>query len=147
MLYFAFIVPHLTLHIEIWGAAPECHVKKLATRQNKLLRAILGVGLENGIPTMGTDEMYRSLSVLTLKSLFRLKLFRLLVSLLNGQLPSFYDILLRPILSSHDYNTRARDYRHPLLVCEVERRAITHQLVALYEETPSELYEMPLVKF
>ena len=70
LLYFAFIVPHLTLHIEIWGAAPECHIKKLAVRQNKLLRAILGIRLENGMPTVGTEEMYRGLSVLTLKNLF-----------------------------------------------------------------------------
>ena len=146
LLYFAFIVPHLTLHIEIWGAAPECHIKKLAVRQNKLLRAILGIGFENGIPTLGTEEMYRSSRVLNLKNLFKLKLFKLLVSLLNGKLPLFYDILLRPLLSSHGYNTRAGDFRHPLIVCEVERRAIAHQLVVLYEETPPELYDLSLKK-
>ena len=146
LLYFAFIVPHLTLHIEIWGASPEYHIKKLQIRQNKLLRAILGIKLENGIPTVGTVEMYRDLSVLNLKDLFKLKVFRLLVSLLNGQLPLFYDILLRPLLSSHGYNTRTGDFRHPLLTCEVERRAIAHQLVVLYDETPSEFYDMTLRK-
>ena len=146
MLYHAFIVPHLTLHIEIWGASPDTHIKKLQIRQNKLLRAILGIGLENGIPAVRTKDMYAGLGVLTLKNLFKLKVFRLLASLLNGQLPLFYDLLLRPLLSNHGYNTRTGDFRHPLLVCEVERRAIAHQLVILHDETPSEFYDMSLKK-
>ena len=68
------------------------------------------------------------------------------MSLLNGQLPLFYDMLLRPLLSSHGYGTRAGGFRHPMLVCEVERRAISHQLIVLHEETPSEFYEVPFNK-
>ena len=135
LLYHAFILPHLTLHIEIWGAAPEVYISKLRVKQNKLLRAILGVEVINGIPQERTMVMYDKLGVLTINNLFRLSLFRFLNRLLNGSLPYFYDVLLRPLLSTHDYGTRAGRFRHPLVVCEVERRAIAHQLILMYDET------------
>ena len=42
-LYNAFSQPHLILHVELWGAAPNWHINKLIIKQNKLLRSILGV--------------------------------------------------------------------------------------------------------
>ena len=135
LLYYAFILPHLTLHIEIWGAAPEVYTSKLRVKQNKLLRAILGVEVINGIPQERTMVMYDKLGVLTINNLFRLSLFRFLNRLLNGSLPYFYDALLRPLLSTHDYGKRAGRFQHPLVVCEVERRTIAHQLILMYDET------------
>ena len=141
LLYFTFILPHLTLHIEIWGAAPDCHLRKLAVRQNQILRTILGIRYIDFIPTVRTEEMYRNLKVLTIKNLFKLQLFRFMVLLLNDELPMFYNMILRPLLLPYGYNTRGRKFRHPLLSCEVERRAIAHQIILLYEETPSAYYE------
>ena len=147
MLYFAFVLPHLTLHIEIWGAAPECHIKKLATRQNHLLRAILNIRSVNGIPVIGTVDMYRNSNILTLRNLFKLQLFKFMFLLLNGSLPLFYDMVLRPLLLPHNYSTRTRNFRHPLLTGEVGRRAIDHQMILLHEETPAEYFnEMTLSK-
>ena len=138
LLYFAFILPHLTLHIEICGAATDCHLRKIAVRQNQILRTILGIGYIEFIPTVGTGEMYRNLKVLTVKNLFKLQLFKL---------PMFYDMILRPLLLPHSYNTQTRKFRHPLLSCEVERRAIAHQIILLYEETLSAYHEdMPICK-
>ena len=136
LLYHAFILPHLTLHIVIWGAAPEVHISKLRVKQNRLLRAILGVEYVNGVPQERSINMYNNLSMLTVKNLFKLHLFKFLNLLMNGSLPFFYDLLLRPLLSTHSYNTRAGRFRHPLLICEVERRAIAHQLILLHEESP-----------
>ena len=75
LLYHSFILPHLTLHIVIWGAAPEVHINKLKVKQNKLLRAILGVEIINGIPQERTVNMYNNLGVLTVNNLFKLYLF------------------------------------------------------------------------
>ena len=135
LLYHAFILPHLALHIVIWGASPEVYISKLRIKQNKLLRAILGVEVINGIPQERTMVMYEKLGVLTISNLFKSYLFKFLNQLLNGSLPYFYDLLLRPLLSTHNYGTRAGRFRHPLVVCEVERRAIAHQLILMYEET------------
>ena len=65
LLYNSFILPHLILHIEMWGAAPNCYINKLAVKQNKLLRPLLGVELLNGVPLIRTADMYRSLKILT----------------------------------------------------------------------------------
>ena len=69
MLYLAFILPHLTLHIEIWGAAPECHIKKIIQIQNQLLRDILNVRFVNGMPAIRADNMYKSIDILTVNNL------------------------------------------------------------------------------
>ena len=72
LLYNAFILPHLSLHIVIWGAAPDVYTNKLKVKQNKLLRAILGVEVINGIPQERTMAMYDKLGVLTISNLFKL---------------------------------------------------------------------------
>ena len=146
LLYHAFILPHLTLHIVIWGAAPEVHINKLKVKQNKLLRAILGVEYINGIPQERSITMYNNLGVLTVKNLFKLYLFKFLNLLMRGCLPFFYDLLLRPLLTTHSYNTRAGRFRHPLLICEVERRAIAHQLILLNEESQPYIGDGPTIK-
>ena len=146
LLYYAFILPHLTLHIVIWGGAPEVYINKLKVKQNKLLRAILGVETVNGIPQERTVNMYNNLGVLTVNNLFRFYLFKFLNLLMKGMLPYFYDLLLRPLLSTHDYNTRAGRFRHPLVVCEVERRAIVHQLILMNEDINPNLFEGPTVR-
>ena len=140
LLYHAFILPHLTLHIVLWGTAPEVYLNKIRVKQNKLLRAILNVEMVNGVPQQRTMSMFNSLGLLTVNNLFRFQLFKFLNSLLNGFLPSFYDLLLRPLLSNHSYGTRAGRFRHPLVVCEVERRAVAHQLVLMYDEIDRNIY-------
>ena len=140
LLYFSFIVPHLCLHIVVWGASPDFHLNKLKTKQNTLLRIILKVRYENGRPVVGNIELYKNLMVLNLDNLYKLHLFKFLVLMLHGRLPNFYDMLLRPLISDHGYNTRAGVFRHPLLNSEIERRSVTHQVILLYDSLPRDFY-------
>ena len=142
LLYHTFILPHLMLHIVLWGKAPEVYLNKVKVKQNKLLRAILNIEIVNGVPQQRSMAMYNNLRLLTVENLFKYQLFRFLNSLLNGTLPSFYNLLLRPLLSNHSYSTRARRFRHPLVVCEVERRAVAHQLVLMYEDVDSDIFDI-----
>ena len=142
LLYHTFILPHLMLHIVLWGKAPEVYLNKVKVKQNKLLRAILNIEIVNGVPQQRSMAMYNNLRLLTVENLFKYQLFRFLNSLLNGTLPSFYNLLLRPLLSNHSYSTRARRFRHPLVVCEVERRAVAHQLVLMYDDVDSDIFDI-----
>ena len=146
LLYHTFILPHLMLHIVLWGTAPETYINKVRVKQNKLLRAILKVEIINGVPQQHTMSMYNDLGILTVNSLFRLQLFRFLNLLLNGCLPNFYDLLMMPLLSRHNYSTRAGRFRHPLVVCEVERRAVAHQLVLMYDSIEDSFYDVCIGK-
>ena len=116
LLYHSLVVPHMFLHIELWGAAQDTYINKLAIKQNKVLRAILGVVVVNGRPAVQTISMYKNLNVLTLRNIFNLQLFKFLISLLKGELPLFYDLLLQPLHSLHQYHTRGSIFRHPLLI-------------------------------
>ena len=139
-LYHALVVPHMTLHVELWGASQDTFLNKLCVKQNKLLRAILKVEIIEGRPAMGTAEMYRELRVLTVRNIFKLLLFKFLMQVLKGEMPAFYDMLLSPLLLHHSYNTRRGHFRHPLAQSGVAKRSIDRQLVLLYEELPVETY-------
>ena len=115
LLYNTFALPHLILHIELWGAAPRWHLSQIIIKQNKLLRSMLGVVVINGIPTMHTADMFRELNILNIENLFKLYLFKFLILMQSGLLPKFYDLLLRPLERSHNYSTRAGPLRHPML--------------------------------
>ena len=140
LLYFSFVLPHLTLHIEIWGSSPNCHLDRLATKQNILLRTILRIPYENGRPIIGTKEMYVNLGVLTIRNLYKLYLFKFMVQMLKGNMPFFYNLLLEPFGTTHNYNTRAGTFRHHLIACEVERRSVANQLIMMYETTNLDMY-------
>ena len=61
--------------------------------------------------------------------------------LLDGKLPEFWNILMAEYITPHMYNTRQIRLRHPALACEVERRALPHQLIVLYEDIPNNILE------
>ena len=136
MLYSSFVLPHILLHIEIWGAAPEVHKSRLDIKINMLLRSILGVSYVNGRPTIDTTSMYNQLGILKLKNVYKLRLYNLLISLLSGSLPDLFEMLLGPYLTVHNYSTRQRIFRTPFVSCEVERRAVAYQLIHLYNDIP-----------
>ena len=140
LLYFSFIVPHLCLHIAVWGASPHFHLNKLKIKQNTLLRVMLKVRYENGRPLISNVELYRNVNVLNLDNLYKLHLFKFMVSMLRGDLPNFYNMLLQPLLTNHGYSTRAGTFRHPLLNNEIERRSVKHQVILLYENVPHDFY-------
>lgn len=146
LLYHSLVVPHMFLHIELWGAAQDVYINKLVIKQNKVLRAILDIAVVNGRPAVETNRMYSDLNVLTLRNIFKLQLFKFLISLLKGELPLFYNLLLQPLHSLHQYHTRGGVYRHPLVTCEVERRAISHQMILLMEDVNIEQYRSQSVK-
>ena len=80
--------------------------------------------------------MYKNLNILNVKNLFKLQLFKFMVQLIKGELPYFYRLILQPNTFNHGYLTRTGPYRHPLLTCEIERRALSHQVLILYGEVP-----------
>ena len=139
-LYYALVFPHLTNHVIIWGSAPACHLKVLSTRVNNLLRVILGVKWVNYRPDISTREMYGQNNILTVESIFKYCLLKFLKQLIDGHMPEFYNTLLEPHTSLHAYGTRGGRFRHPALVCEVERRFLPHQLILLYDSLPEDIF-------
>ena len=140
-LYQVLALPHVSLHLEIWGLSPACQTNILEVKINNLLRIVFGVSRLNGVPTMGTHLMYKTFCVFRFRSLFKLSLFKLLRTLIDGRNPELFNILLRPYLTSHNYGTRGDRFCHPHLTCEIERRFFPHQLIILYEELPGVLLE------
>ena len=143
-LYYALVFPHLSGHVIVWGSSPPSHLKTLTVRVNNLLRIILGVTWDNGRPSMGTNAMYRELGLLKLNNIYKLNLYKLLRLLLDGELPEFWELLMAKYITSHAYNTRQIRFRHPNVRCEVERRALSYQLILLLEDLPSNILEMSL---
>ena len=141
-LYYALVFPHLNNHIIIWGSAPPFHLNPLTVRINNLLRTILGVVRVNDRPTRSVNYLYQQLGFLKLDSLFKYNLYKFLRLLLDGDLPDLAAVLLGDHTITHSYNTRQIRFRHPALACEIERRALSHQLIILYENIPRNILEM-----
>ena len=141
-LYYALVYPHLNNHVIVWGSAPPSHLKSLIVRINNLLRTILGVVWENGRPLLSNNELYKQLNLLKLNSIFRINLYRLLRLLLDGELPEFWQLLLGNYVTTHSYNTRNVRFRHPNIACEIERRALSYQLIKMLDELPPNILEM-----
>ena len=141
MLYFSFVLLHVMLHIEIWGAAPATYMARWDNKNNMLLISIFVVRYVDGRPVMNTASMYKQLGILKVKNVFKLRMFKLLVTLLNNYWPEFYDLLLRPYLIPHNYATRNSLFRHPLIICEVEHRAAACQLICLCDGVPYHFYD------
>ena len=140
-LYYALVFPHLTNHIIVWGSAPPSHLKVLTVRINNILRTMLGVTWENNRPNISNNELYTSLGFLKLTNIFKLNLYKLLRLLLDGDLPEFWQLLLGNYVTPHTYNTRGIRFRHPDIVCEVERRALSYQLIMMLEEFPENIFD------
>ena len=140
-LYYALVFPHLSNNITVWGSAPNSHLKPLIVRVNNILRIILGVTWENHRPTLSNNELYRHLNILNLGNLYKLNLYKLLRLLLDGALPEFWQLLLARYTTPHAYNTRGIRFRHPNITSEVERRALSYQLILLLEELPANILD------
>ena len=107
-----------------------------------MLRIILGIVKVNGRPIISNAELYKQLGLLNVRSVYQHNLFKLLRLLLDGELPEFWNILLTENLTACVYSTRQSRFWHLALVCEVERRALPHQLILLHECIPKTLLEM-----
>ena len=118
------------------GATPAVRISRLNVKMNMLLRSIIGVKFVEGRPTLDTTTMYNQLGILKLKNLLKLRIYGLLVSLLNGSRPELFEVLLAQYLTLHNYATRNRAFRMPLVSCEVERQAVSYQLINLYNNIP-----------
>ena len=125
------------LHIELWGSAPEYLLNKAKVRVNTLLRHILCVQYIDGRPVVSNTELYENIGFLNINSLYKMRLFKLLLSLLGGKLLELH-------ASHHNYATRGGIFRHLYLTCEVERRAVPHQLILLLEEIPDGFDDMSI---
>ena len=141
-LYYALVLPHLSNHIIVWGSSPPSHLKTLIVRVNNILRTIMGVRWENYRPVVNNHDLYEQLGILKLNSIFKLHLYKMLRLLLDGELPEFWHLLMASHLTSHDYNTRGIRFRHPNIVCELERRALSYQLMLMLEELPASILEI-----
>ena len=143
-LYYALVYPHLNAGILVWGAAPVSHLRPLRVRINNLLRTMLCVTWDGGVPSRGTLEIFSLLSLLNLSSIFKLNLFKFLKQILDGNLPIFYNLLMARYETPHNYRTRRIGFRCPNVTCEVERRGLSYQLVKLLEELPEGLVNLSI---
>ena len=102
----------------------------------------MGVTWENGRPSMSNNDLYKRMNVLRLENIFKFNLFKLLRLLLDGKLADFWEILLADYVAPHSYNTRQIRFRHPDISTEVERRALSYQLIIMLEELPPNILEV-----
>ena len=143
-LYYALAYPHIQKSYCCMGRCYGISAKKFDSMNKQHAKNHTRVTRVNGRPTVSNNELYKQLGLLKLTSVFKYNLFKFLILLLSGELPAFWTILLSIHIPPHSYNTRQLRFRHPTLTCEIERRALSHQLILLYESVPRNILEMNL---
>ena len=82
------------------------HLSKVQIKQNKLLRAILGIRTTDYIPDVHTADKYKLTNISSVKNLFKFYLFKFLVHVIQGRMPYFYSTLLLQFEVHHKYNAQ-----------------------------------------
>ena len=101
MLYNAFILPHITYGLEVWGAAQKTFVNRILMLQKKITRIICFKPYN-----FHTVLLFHDLKIIDVFKLYRLMIATFVHDLINDKLPhSFTDYFTHV---SHSYETRAK---------------------------------------
>ena len=141
LLYNSLVYPKIIPNIIIWGAAPLIHTNKIQIKMNKILRTILKIrSNSNYVPTVSTNEMYKSVSFLKFKDIFNYFLLKFLHNCLYKDFGIFNDYFSQ-YLPQHTYLTRNRRINLPQIRLEIERQSTVFQTCKLFDELPQEFLE------
>ena len=101
MLYNAFILPHITYGLEVWGAAHKTFLNKVMVLQKKITRIICFKSYN-----YHTAPLFYDLTILDVYKLYRLLIATFEHDLINAKLP--HNFINYCTYVSHHYETRAK---------------------------------------
>ena len=133
-LYFAFIYPHLTLHILAWGGSRPVILNPLSIAQNKAVR--------NLNVSSSASVTYSSLNLLKFRDIYLLYLASFMFSQINEY--GMFSDLIHSFAWSHTYNTRrVHEFRVPLDASSVGEGFFLSKGLRLWNSIPAELKNKP----
>ena len=127
-LYFAFIYPHLTLHVLAWGEAQPSILHSLEVAQNKAVLNITGM--------TSASTSYSDLEILRFSNVYKLRLVLFIFKQLNN------NGIFAPLVLQHNWSHSHDTRRGDSLRLPFSRNSVTHsfclfQGLRLWNSIPS----------
>ena len=138
-LYNSLVLSTVNYNILIWGGAARTNADRIQITLNKILRIILNVKFnEHYVPSISTNDMFKSLGLLKFRDLYGLSLLKFLHFVFYND-NEIFDEIYQPLLPSHGYATRGIRINIPDKRLDVERRFVVFQSCKLLNELSDEL--------
>ena len=135
MLYNAFILPHITYGLEVWGAAHKTFLNKVMVLQKKITRIICFKSYN-----YHTAPLFYDLTILDVYKLYRLLIATFVHDLINDKLPhNFIDYFT---YVSHHYETRAKGNYNISLIdirTNLGKQTVSFSGAQIWNTVPKEL--------
>ena len=85
-IYYSLIYPHLTYCIEVWGNADQTHLNRIKVLQKRAIRAMLFKDKrQQDFSLLPSKPMFNELKILTITSIFVLKIASFVFKVLYNQ--------------------------------------------------------------
>ena len=140
-IYYSLVYSLVSHNIVLWGGVPEANIRNIKISLNKILRSILKVEYdENNVPTMHTNEMYKTLNLLKFQDIYKYFLLKFIHFILYRDNEMFVKYLM-PLMPNHRYNTRNNRINLPNVRLQVEKQSTVFQMCRLINELPDYLLD------
>ena len=107
MLYSTLVLPYLSYCNMVWGSTFQSSLKKLTSKQNKIVRVIHGAN-----PKSKAGPLYSKLKLLTLKNITTYQQCIFVYQCVNKLMPDHFVQLFDINQNVHNYNTRCSSLMH-----------------------------------
>ena len=107
MLYSTLVLPYLSYCNLVWGSTFQSSLKKLISKQNKIVRVIYGAN-----PRSKVGPLYSKLNLLTLKNITTYQQCIFMYQCVNKLMPDHFVQLFNNNQNVHNYNTRSSSLIH-----------------------------------
>ena len=138
LLYNAFILPHITYGLEVWGAAHKTHLNPILVLQKRIVRAITFKHFRHH-----ADPLFYELRILDVYKEYNYLIGLFMHDLLNNNLPHL--IIDYVSFLSHSYNTRNKakcNLENPKIKTSVGKQSITYAGSLIWNKIPTQLRDI-----
>ena len=135
MLYNAFILPHITYGLEVWGAANKTFLSRILVIQKRITRVILFKSFNHH-----SAPLFSELSILDVFKQYRLMIATFVHDLLNNKLPHrFIDYFS---FVKHPYETRSNENKNITLIkvrTNLGKQSVSYSGAVIWNALPNDI--------
>ena len=138
-IYYTLCYPYISYAILAWGNTYYSHLKKLQTKQNRIVRLMFfakayGKNTESALPLLNL------LNFLSVDNVFKLHALQFAQLWNTNQLPSSFDNWFRFVTDVHPYSTRYaqnQNFYKPLVKTNIGKKTISFAVCSIWQNIPS----------
>lgn len=137
-LYYAFVYPHLSYGISLWGNTYNVYLKKLIVLQKKIVRVIM-----NSEYNAHSEPLFKTLKILKVSDVYKIHVAKYVFSFLKCLLPNVLTDMFQIMGNRNVYYTRqlkTSKLKVPRIRTSLSARSLTNMGPKIWNPIDSKLY-------